>query len=229
MNIILLLLILKIFVFFFNFSNQTIFNKEEGFLKGKIFQLNNKDAYNPYITSNSKFNKILKRFNEASKNNKKTSLIDDRANLNLEDGNQRVILNGIFESDDLVLLYYTEDTIESFDIKKSIRKNIIGSPNEQEIIFTIPNNIYAYKLNIDISNVKTQKKIDINTLTILTDKTKIEINKQNFHEYFYPNNYIDYNKDRGTFICKIINEGGVDKYNPYFVSTPKLIEELIYF
>ena len=213
---------------FFTFNNRMSLNKVEKLLVGDVFQLNGKDAYNPYFIANKDFKNILKKFNDASLNQKKVALIDDKYNIDLKDGNLHLIIKGTFESEDLVIIFYTEDTLESFSNEKTIRKKVRGSLTEQELIFTFPNLLIPSKIKLDISDKKEQKSIDISSIEISTDKTKIAMDKTNFHLYFNPNNYIDYNKISGSFECRIIKENNIEKYNPYFLSSPRLVEELKY-
>jgi hypothetical protein len=209
---------------YFSFNNYMTHNIEDSLLIGKIYN----NGYNPYFVANQSLLSILKLANEASMNKLTINLIDDIYNTNFDDGNQRLIIKGTFEKDDLVLVFYTEDSLESFDIKNSIRKSVKGSDAIQEIILTIPNNIMASKLKLDISDKKQQTAINIESLIIKIDDSEIVMNKANLHEYFYANNYIDYNKIDGTFKCKVLIENNIERYNPYFISSPKLIEDLKY-
>lgn len=214
---------------FFAFNNHMDYNKENGVLIGTIFQLNEKEAYNPYFVANNKFSKVLKEFHDASKNGLKKQLINDLANTNLKDGRFRVLINGLFEKDDLVLLYYAEDTTQRFDLKYSLRNNVNGSESYQKILFTLPKGAYASKIQLDISDKKNQSKVEIKDISIIEGKSSFIITKKELSKYFYPNNYIDLDTLTGDFKCKTITENNIEKYNPYFVSTPKMIEALINF
>ena len=213
---------------YFVFNDKMSLNKEEGFLVGEIYKINEKDAYNPYFVANKLMIATFKSFNEASLKRKKTDLIDDIYNVDYNDGRQRLIIKGVFESDDLVLVFYAQDSLESFDIKKAVRKTVVGSNNMQELVFTLPDNIMASKIKLDISDKKQQKGIYIESLIIKMDDSEIVMDRTNLHDYFYANSYIDYNKTDGTFKCKVIKENNIEKYNPYFISSPKLIEDLKY-
>lgn len=214
---------------FFTFNKYMQFDKEDRLLQGIIFKLNNKDAYNPYFISNHKFSQVLKDFHQASKNKTNKNLINDLANIDLEDGRYRVIIDGFFEKDDMVLLYYNEDTAQKFDLQNSLRLQIKGSDSHQIIIFTLPKGRYASKIQLDISDKKTQSKVEIRKIMFFEGKGSFTISKQELSEYFYPNNYIELNNLTGDFYCKTITENSLEKYNPYFVSTPKMIEALLNF
>ena len=209
--------------------NKMSFVQKTGVLKGEIFQLNGKEEYNPYFMANLKFTAILKKFNQAYLNKTKKVFIEGLANLNLEDGRFRILIKGVFKSDDLLLLYYTEDSLEKFDIKKSISKEIKGSNQEQTVIFMLPKGHFAIKIQLDISDRKTQKGIEISSIIISELKNKTKIEKNDLSKYFLPNNYIDFDKETGDFICKIIKENHLEKYNPFFLGSPRLIKELLEF
>lgn len=213
---------------YFAFNNTSKNDKTNKLLIGEVYDINGKQAYNPYFIAKKNFIDILKSFNEASLNKKNEILIDDIYNMDLKDGRERMIITGTFKTNDLILLYYTEDTLQSFDIKRTVRKKVYASDVAQEIIFTFPNDVYAAKLKLDISDNKLQKGINIEKIKIFTDKTEIIINKTNLSTYFAANNYIDFNKETGEFNCKIIKANDLEKYNPYFISTAELIEELLY-
>lgn len=214
---------------FFAFNNYMTFQKKKSLLVGEVFKLNNKAAYNPYFIGNLKFKDVLKDFHEASLNKKTVTLINDLTNLKLDDGRFRFILTGTFEKDDLVLLYYCEDTISKFDLKQSLRLNVDGDPKEQTLIFTLPEGHYGVNFQLDISDDKKQTGIEINSIRIIEGYSYVNITKENFKEYFYSNDYVIFNKDLNSFSCKIIKANEKEKYNPYFVSSPKMIEELLSF
>lgn len=214
---------------FFAFNNHMEYDKENGVLFGTIFKLNEKDAYNPYFVSNNKFSKVLKEFHDASKNEFKKQLINDLVNTNLIDGRYRILINGLFEKDDLVLLYYAENTTQRFDLKYSLRQNVNGSKSYQKVLFTLPKGTYASKIQLDISDKKTQSKVEIKDISIIEGKSIFTITKKELSKYFYPNNYIDLDTLTGDFKCKTIIENNIEKYNPYFVSTPKMVKTLINF
>ena len=213
----------------FSFSENMSFDKGNGILKGEVFKINDKDAYNPYILANQGFISVLNKLNRSSLQNKKVELVEDLYNLSLEDNKLRVVISGLFKSDDLVQLYYTMDSIENFHPELILEKRVKGSNRYQDLVFTLPEGEMLAKVRIDISDNKLQEKIIINKVSFLIDDSRLEIDKVDLGLYFIANNYIDFNTATGGFKCKIIKEEGLEKYNPYFVSSAKLVEELFNF
>lgn len=214
---------------FFVFNNYMQFDKNLETLYGNIFKLNSIDAYNPYFISNNKFSEVLKKFKLASKNERHVQLIDDYANTDFTDGRYRIVLDAMFKIDDLILIYFEEDTSTSFDISNSVKKIISGSNNFQKICFTLPKGRYPSKISLDISNNPKQEKILIKSIEFFENNSHLIIHKKDFAQHFHPNNYISYDSISKKYNYKVIIENGTDKYNPYFVSSSKLNEKLINF
>jgi len=214
---------------FFAFNKHMRFEKQEGLLIGDVFIMDNKDAYNPYMVSKPKFNEALKKLHKASLNKVTKSLINDLVNIKLNDGRYRFIITGIFEKNDLITLYFRENTVDKFNSVNTLSLNAKGNLNEQTLIFTLPNGSSAVKFRLDISNTNKQTRVEIKKIQICKGSSSIIIKKENLETYFYPNNYISLDSNSGDFICKTIIENSLETYNPYFVSTPKMIEELLEF
>tara|TARA_R110000868_G_scaffold119018_9_gene315326 strand:+ start:4186 stop:5235 length:1050 start_codon:yes stop_codon:yes gene_type:complete len=214
---------------FFSFNRYMHFQKEKGLLIGNIFKIDNKDAYNPYMVSNSKFNKVLKNLHKASSKKLTKTLINDLVNIDVNDGQFRFIIKGIFKKNDLIVLFYQGNTVDKFELKKSLSLNVQGSNYEQDLVFVLPKGRSAAKFRLDISNTNKQTGIEIKKIQIIKGRSNLIINKEELKLYFYANKYISFEPDSGDFICKTIIENGIDTHNPYFVSTPKMIEALLEF
>lgn len=211
----------------FTFNNYMSFDKASQTLKGTLFKLNDKDAYNPYIVANKNFVSVLEQMNIYYKKKLPVTLIQDEYNINLNDDREHVIIKGTFKTDDLVLLFYAEDSLAQFKIEQTVRTTVKGSPKEQTVVLTLPQGVLTTKVRLDISDRKDQKGITLNTVNFVIGKSKLTISKQEFSKYFSANNYIELDKNTGDFTCKIIEVNGIENYNPYFISTPELIKELI--
>lgn len=211
---------------YFDFNNEMTFDKSNSLLIGTVFQIDGKDAYNPYFVANKSFIEVLQNMNENSQNKNTRSTIYDEFNILPDDENEHIILRGIFKSDDLVEIYYTEDSLEEFSPEKMMSITVKGSEKEQTLTFSLPEKTYVTKIRLDISDNKIQQGISINSLQFLIGEYQLKVKKSNWSEYFIANNYIIIDKNTGEFSCKFIEENGLKNYNPYFVSSVKLIEKL---
>lgn len=214
---------------YFDFNTFMQYDKEKNVLFGETHKIDGKEGYNPYFIANQSFKQVLNNFNSASILKQTKSLIEDITNIKPNDNRPQIIFKGIFESDDWIQLYYAANSLEAFDESKVIDVKVRGSNEEQTIFFILPRNESVAKLKLDISDNKNQKNITIKTICFAFEKDRLNINKSEFLDYFLPNNYIDYNKKTDTFKCKIIKTNGLDNYNPYFISSVKLMEKLAYF
>lgn len=140
-----------------------------------------------------------------------------------------VKINGVFTKDDKFQMLYTESKEETYTLKKVIKRKIIGSPEEQELIFTLPKEIYPSKLRLDFGKNKEQGTIMINTVSISLDGESIEISNTEFLSYFKPNTWISKvgvnNESEYNLVVKDVkvSDSRTVSYAPYFSATPKLI------
>ncbi|AUC82954.1 hypothetical protein CW733_12795 [Lacinutrix sp. Bg11-31] len=210
----------------FKLSEHSKFNKETLELKCNLFNTKEgKMGYNPYLGTNYSFLKVLKAFNKANINKSKTVALEDVENIDLKDGEFRVIIEGVFKSDDELLLFYSDDLNKSFKLKKPIRKLVKGSNLPQTVIITLPNEDYLVNFRFDVSASIKQKGIEINRFTISELNSIISFDKAQISEYLKANEYIDLSSN-GEINLKTIIKNGVENFNPYFNLTDKFIKEL---
>jgi hypothetical protein len=214
------------FTAYFDFNNEMTFNRESSLLRGIIFEKDGKEAYNPYFTASNSLVEVLNNMHLNSINKKNVSLINDEFNIVDSDEVERIIIRGEFKSDDLVEIYYAENSLEEFSSEKKITSKINGKDVIQDVVFLLPEKTYPIKVRLDISDNRDQKGIEIESFHFIIGKDKLEILQKDFGSYFVANNYINFNPNNGKFDCKYIEENGNKNYNPYFVSTPKLIKKL---
>jgi len=128
--------------------------------------------------------------------------------------------------DDQFRLLYTQDLNTNFDGKQAVFINVKGTEGFQTIEFKIPNaDIYPVRLRLNVGYNKDQKGIDIESLEILHHGNQFIISDTIFNKYFYPNKYIQFNKDNGEI--KFQKDDG--KHIPFFVSRTPLHEILYEF
>ncbi len=128
--------------------------------------------------------------------------------------------------DDKFRLLYTEELGEKFSGKEIVFTDVKGSEDFQTIRFVLPKkDIYPIRLRLNVGNNKEQKGIIIESIEIAHDDNKLKISSTEFYKYFYPNKYIEYNRENGEVTFK--EEDG--KHFPFFVSRGPLHDELMIF
>lgn len=212
---------------YFDLPKDTEFNKKTSTLKGNLFKLTDTTkGYNPYINSNAAFRASLNIFNQGNSNKKITQAVNDIENIDLNDGKFRFIIDGIFKSNDQILLYYSNSPEKGLYEKTPLKIEITGSEKEQKIIISIPEEDLVSSFRLDISENIKQEGIAINNFSIIEGKVKKVISKEELHKYLSPNEYIDFNSTTGGFLLQTVLKEGTETYNPYFMVTKMFIDEL---
>lgn len=212
----------------FNFDSEKVsFNQENSKLKGNLFKIKEGAmGYNPFFNSNVNYRSALKAFNTAHSKKTKTETLIDTQNINIKDGEFRVIIEGTFESNDDILLFYTDDS--SKPLNKKLTRKVKGNTNPQTIIFTLPNEDFLVDFRLDISDNIKQKNIELDRISIIELNSIIEIDKSKILENFITNEYIDIDTN-GNINLKVIEDGKIKKYNPYFLLSDTLKKKMLKF
>ncbi len=138
----------------------------------------------------------------------------------------KVIISGIFNHDDSFELLYTDSATEHFSYDNYLGRGFKGKEEVQELIFDLKG-IYPEKIRIDVGSSKKQRQITFKEILINYDGEKLKINSTNFSDYFLPNQFIYRKGDSLEFALEAKEINGKEVYDPYFVSTPLLIKELL--
>lgn len=123
---------------------------------------------------------------------------------------------------DELILFYKDASISYFDDKNTVYYGIKGSPEPQNITFSIPEGILPNDIRFDISSKDNQEPIIINAVTLSFEGRTFRIEPKDILKYFTPNEFIVFDETTGTatFIKK---EGN---YDPYFLTKPTIYPEL---
>lgn len=212
---------------YFNFNKGTDLDVVNSTLKTSEFLVEgNTLGYNPYLNSNLTFRQKLNVFNQANQNKQKIGATSQE--LNLTDGKFRVIIEGVFKSDDVILLFHTNDLSTGFK-KAPVREKVSGSNEEQTIVLTLPDDDFLVNFRLDISDNVKQEGIEINKVSFIEDEINVSFGKLELSKHLKGNEYIDLNPASGNIQLKSIKEGSIEKYNPYFVVTNEMIKKLSVF
>lgn len=128
-----------------------------------------------------------------------------------EDDLLKVIINARVLVDDVFEVYYYELGEETFHSKDFVLARVKGSPENQDIVFTMPERTYPERLRLDFGKNKNQKPIELNSVIL----------KYNEKEYIFsteevnaltPSKFMEYNSNNKTISTKEID----GRYDPYF-------------
>lgn len=211
----------------FNFDSEKVnFDKEKSILSGNLFVTNTgAKGYNPFINSNLNYRKALKLFNDLNTLKQKKEVLLDVENINLTDGEFRIVVEGTFKENDVLLLFYTDDYGKSLKKKEPLKINVKGSNFPQTLIFTLPNQDYLVDFRLDISDNIDQKNVIIERILISELSSLITINRDDILDNFVGNEYVVFG-DNGRVILSALQEGNAKKYNPYFLPSKELKDKL---
>ncbi|MGC6431464.1 MAG: OstA-like protein [Jejuia sp.] len=140
--------------------------------------------------------------------------------------NAQVILNVQVSAQDNFQIFYTFDDVKSFKEKHSIRKVVLNHENSVNLTFDFPENIIPENLRIDVGSNREQERLKINSIFINYKKHQIYIPGNTILDFFEPNRFLIYNEELGSFRLKTIKIKNTESYDPYFISTKKLIDLL---
>ena len=124
----------------------------------------------------------------------------------------KVLKNDVFQ------LFYWEQGDDYFQIEKSIKTEVMGSNDFQELKFVLPQISDLYKLRLDIGENFEQDQITIKELKIVKKSDTYSMNVDEFKNLFIPNPYVSTLNEAGSYkgISVIQNETPI--YDPYFES-----------
>ncbi len=77
------------------------------------------------------------------------------------DNSFKVALRVIVKKDDDFALYFTEDGSTNFYSVKPMWQGVKGSENEQEVVYTLPEDVYPTQIRFDLGLKKDQEDITV--------------------------------------------------------------------
>ena len=129
----------------------------------------------------------------------------------------QVILTAKVLEDDVFQLFYWEEEEPKFRIEKSVRTQVKGSPEFQEISFEIPEIKKLYKLRLDIGENDAQGAVTIKSLKFKDVDRAYDFDADRFNRLFAPNLYIRAT-GKHRFLGIQGQKGSKMFYDPYFIS-----------
>ncbi|HEY0045266.1 MAG TPA: hypothetical protein VGB44_00995 [Flavobacterium sp.] len=94
-----------------------------------------------------------------------------------------VIMEGIYEKDDSIKVFYQLDN--SYKYENPVTARVQGSPLQQRIVIELPENIQPENLTITVSTNKQQNMVYIPNVSVKKgEKTLLDGNNFNYSKYF---------------------------------------------
>lgn len=137
----------------------------------------------------------------------------------------RITLTAIVPNDDSFQLYYSQDAYGTpYKEENSLWKEMKGSPNPQDIVFDLPEDVFPSFLRMDFGTNENQKEITVRNFKIEYMNKKFEAHDAQFFNYFIPNESI---KSTDKVLSKVILGKKPDNtYDPLFYSEKALYDEI---
>jgi len=102
----------------------------------------------------------------------------------------QVVFDMVVNKDDTFELFYTEDESLNFPPANSVRVDVKGKPESQEIIFNLPDSAQIGNLRFDPGQNPDQDKMTIVKLIIKQGDKEMELSAADFFKYFQATDYV---------------------------------------
>ncbi|OYU81330.1 MAG: hypothetical protein CFE23_04340 [Flavobacterium sp. BFFFF1] len=131
----------------------------------------------------------------------------------------------IIKQQDELILFYRDGSNQWFDEAHAIWYGVKAKNELQTAKFSLPEESLATDLRLDIgrNEFKNQEPVEIKKITISYKGKSFEVNEDTMENYFKPNEFMVYNPETKLYSFK---KNAKEEYDPYFVATPLLNQEL---
>lgn len=123
-----------------------------------------------------------------------------------------VTINAMVLEDDVFEVYYHSKKDKTFKSKNFVTAIVKGKKEPQNIVFSIPKNIYPERLRLDFGKNRNQKLIELNEVKLGYNMKEYIFSEFELKNELKPSKFIQFNKDKLLIQTKQIDE----KYDPYF-------------
>jgi hypothetical protein len=162
------------------------------------------------------------------------SLVSCKKETDKKEGNQKlaelketfdVNFNLVVEKDDTFQLYYTEDGTLNFSDDKSIKSELKGSVDAQDVLFKLPADVLPTNIRLDFGDNPEQGSVVVNSLKLKYLNNEFNVTKDLVTQYFYLlNEQVKYDAAKSSII--ILSKPGVS-YDPLMWGNESLSREMI--
>jgi hypothetical protein len=135
-----------------------------------------------------------------------------------------VTVNGVVDKDDTFQIFYNEEGTDVFAPEDAVTINIKGSSAPQDMVFALPSGVEPQVIRFDIGANDQLKKVKINSFTLSYADKSFTVKGKEMDKYFITNSQIKFDAANSE---ANITTNGTDPYDPLFVSTPALKEQIM--
>lgn len=138
-----------------------------------------------------------------------------------------VTLNVTAKNDDGFQVFYKEvnDDTKPFEEANAINVVFKGSDKPQDLVFTLPADVFPTNFRIDVGNNKETKEIIVNNFKMSYNNKNFEAKGSAFFNYFSPDEKLAKVDVPGSKILPITTESGY--YDPMVYSNDLLESEIV--
>lgn len=130
-----------------------------------------------------------------------------------------VVLTAKVLKNDIFQFFYWEEGDDYFQIEKSIKIEVEGKKDFQELKFVLPQITSLHKLRLDIGENFDQESIIIKELKFIKKNGQtFSMNADEFKNLFMPNPYISFLDAQGSYKGNSVVQNNTPIYDPYFES-----------
>lgn len=132
----------------------------------------------------------------------------------------QVVLNMTVKKNDVLEIFYTEDSSMDFG-PKSVRVDVIGKSDSQQVVFEMPDDAKLTNMRFDVGQNPDQDEMTVTNMIVKQNDKEFEISGADFFKYF---NTTEYTKDSKGSTIKTEKVNGV--YDPFLYATGDLMAAL---
>ncbi|NBL65783.1 hypothetical protein GV828_11285 [Flavobacterium sp. NST-5] len=136
-------------------------------------------------------------------------------------------LNAVVQQNDDFQIFFKEDNNPEtpFEEVNSVWSGIKGGTNAQDVIFTLPEDVFPTQIRFDFGQNKTQPGILVNNFRVAFKDKTFDVKGADFTNYFIPDEkFVKFDKAT-SLITPIVQENGA--YDPMFFSNGVFNEQLV--
>jgi hypothetical protein len=129
-----------------------------------------------------------------------------------------VVLDAVVEKENMLILYYQDQPEQWFEADRAVWLGVKPNTASQTLTLSLPEGVLPRDIRLNYCFEKLRGPIQINSITLKYNGKSVFINKNEFLDYFKPNEYIKYDKETG--LATPIEVDG--KSNPFFTTQEKI-------
>lgn len=135
----------------------------------------------------------------------------------------QVEINAVVKKDNMLIVYFKDRSNQLFVADRTVWLGVKENQTPQDYKLVLPKGVLPRDIRLNYCFDKLNGPLQINSITLRFNKSAFKIKKENFLEYFKPNQYVNYDEKTGLATPISIN----GKSDPFFLSREKLLLLLI--